>query len=133
MKLSSVISAGESNDRFTRSLFESILTEKGIDILNEYKPSSYKAFFNGNSAITKIAQKINAYIEPMEFSSYIDNYPDAVIENLCHVFVNDIPDIEPGNAGEKLAELFSSIIITAAGTTKKNPQKLLIKVFHQLS
>ena len=49
-KLSSVISAGGSTDKFTRSIFEAIVTEDGQDILNGYKTSSYKAFFNGNTS-----------------------------------------------------------------------------------
>lgn len=119
-KLSSVISAGGSTDKFTKTLFSSILIDEGLDILDEYKPSSYKGFFNGNTSIKRIANKINAYIEPMEFSSYIHSFSDAAVENLCTVFIENIPDINPSNAGDKLAELFVSIITEAAGAKKRS-------------
>ena len=122
-KLASVIRAGNSTDKFTRSLFEAILSDEGQDILDEYKPSSYKGFYNGNTSIRRIANKINAYIEPMEFSAYIDNFSDAAVENLCVVFSEDIQDICPSNAGEKLAELFVSVITEAAGAKKKGVPK----------
>ena len=118
-KLSSVLSSGTSTDKFTRSLFEALLTDDGLDILDSYKPSSYKGFYNGNTSITRISQKINTYVEPMEFSAYIHTFSDAAVENLCSIFSDDIPDINSHNAGDKLAKLFESIIIEAAGTKKK--------------
>lgn len=121
--LFSVLSGGASTDRFTRTVFDSILSEEGQDILNEYKASSYKSFYNGNTSIARISSKINAYVEPMAFSEYIHNYPDASIEILCTTFEKEIPDINPNNAGDKLAELFVSIITAAAGTKKKSASK----------
>lgn len=122
-RLSSVISAGSSTDKFTRSIFEAIITEDGQDILDNYKASSYKAFFNGNTSIRRISQKLNAYIEPTEFMDYIDKFPGSVTENLCNVFIDVIPDINSVNASEKLADLFVSIITEAAGSTSKSPTK----------
>ncbi len=119
-KLSSVLRGGDSTDRFTRSLFEAILTDDGLDILDSYKPSSYKGFYNGNTSITGISKKINKHLEPMAFSDYIHkNFSDAAVENLCAVFSKDIPDINCHNAGDKLAKLFESIITEAAGAKKK--------------
>lgn len=60
--LFSVLSGGASTDRFTRTVFDSILSEEGQDILNEYKASSYKSFYNGNTSIARISSKINAYV-----------------------------------------------------------------------
>lgn len=124
-KLSSVIRAGGSTDKFTRSIFEAILTEEGQSILDEYTQSSYKGFYNGNTSIRKISQKINAYIDPMEFSEYINGFPDAVAGTLSNVFSADIPDINPCNAAEKLADLFVSIITEAAGSKNKPAEKPL--------
>lgn len=124
-KLSSVIRAGGSTDKFTRSIFEAMVTDEGQSILDEYKESSYKAFYNGNTSIRKISQKINAYIEPMEFSDYINQFSDAAVENLYNVFSADIPDMEPSNTPEKLAELFVSIITEAAGRQNKPAEKTL--------
>lgn len=118
-KLSSVIRAGGSTDKFTRSIFEAIVTEEGQQILDEYKKSSYKGFYNGSTSIRRISQKINAYIDPMEFSDYINQFPDAVAGTLSNVFSADIPDINSCNAAEKLADLFVSIITEAAGSTNK--------------
>lgn len=124
-KLSSVIRAGGSTDKFTHSIFEAILTEEGQPILDEYTQSSYKGFYNGNTSIRKISQKINAYIDPMEFSEYINGFPDAVAGTLSNVFSADIPDITPCNAAEKLADLFVSIITEAAGSKNKPAEKPL--------
>lgn len=122
-KLSSALRGGASTDKFTRALFEAILTDDGQDILDGYQPSSYKNFYNGNTSITGISKKLNTYMDPMEFSAYIYTYPDAAVENLCSIFADDIPDIEYGNAGDKLAELFVSIITEAAGAKKKSAPK----------
>lgn len=124
-KLSSVIRAGGSTDKFTRSIFEAIVTEEGQPILDEYKKSSYKGFYNGSTSIRKISQKINAYIDPMEFADYINQFPDAVAGNLSNVFSADIPDISPYNAAEKLAELFVEIITEDAGLQNKPTEKPL--------
>ena len=118
-KLSSVISAGGSTDKFTKSIFGAILTDEGQDILEEYKPSSYKGFYNGNTSISGISKKINAYLEPMNFAAYIEQFSDASIEILCTVFRDDVPDIDSTNAGDKLAELFVSSITEAAAAKKK--------------
>jgi len=55
----------------------------------------------------------------MEFAEYISGHDDGAVENLCTVFKADIPDIELHNAGNKLAELFTSIITEAAGAKRK--------------
>lgn len=124
-KLSSVIRAGGSTDKFARSIFEAIVTEEGLPILEGYTKSSYKGFYNGSTSIRKISQKINAYIDPMEFADYINQFPDAVAGNLSNVFSADIPDISPYNATEKLAELFVEIITEAAGQQNKTAEKPL--------
>lgn len=129
-RLFSAISAGGNTADFTRSIFEAILDENGQEILNEYKTSSYKSFFNGGAKIARIAKKINAYIEPMEFSAYIHEFSDAAIENLCIQFHDVLPEIDPHNAGDELAELFVKIITDAAGTTKKSAPKGTEKTEH---
>ena len=118
-KLFSVISAGGSTDKFTKSIFGAILTDEGQDILDEYKPSSYKGFYNGNTSISGISKKINSYLEPKNFTAYIEQFSDASIEILCPIFSEDIPDIDSTNAGDKLADLFVSIITEAAAAKKK--------------
>lgn len=114
-----VIGAGNSTHAFTKSIFDSIVTEEGQNVLDELSESTYKAYFNGNTEITKLAQKISAYIEPEEFIGYIGQFSDAAVQSLCDSFQPYLPDITPHNAGEKLAELFASIIKEAASTKKK--------------
>lgn len=123
-KLFSVLGNGASTHVFTRTLFDAITTNSGKDILDGYTDSSYKGFYNGHTSISRISKKINTYVEPMEFSTYImDEFSDAVRENLCAVFHEDIPGIEPSSAGDELAALFVEIITQAAGANKKSTHK----------
>lgn len=118
-----VIGAGNSTHAFAKTLFDSIVTEEGQDVLDELSESTYKAYFNGNTEITKLAQKISAYIEPEEFIGYIVQFSDAAVQSLCDSFQEYLPDINLHNAGEKLAGLFSLIIKEAASTKKKGTPK----------
>ena len=123
-QLFSVLGNGASTHVFTRTLFDAITTNSGKDILDGYTDSSYKGFYNGHTSISRISKKINTYVEPMEFSAYImDEFSDAVRENLCAVFHEDIPGIEPSSAGDELAALFVEIITQAAGANKKSTHK----------
>ncbi len=114
-----VIGAGNSTHAFAKTLFDSIVTEEGQDVLDELSESTYKAYFNGNTEITKLAKKISAYIEPEEFVDYIGQFSDAAIQSLCDSFQEYLVDINLHNASEKLAGLFSLIIKEAASTKKK--------------
>ncbi len=118
-KQASVLRDGSSTIEFTRSVFEAIVANSDLDILDGYKASSFKVFYNGNTAISGISRKINAHLEPMEFAEYISQHDDGAVEDLCSVFRADIPDIELNNAGNKLAELFTAIITEAAGAKRK--------------
>ena len=114
-----VIGAGNSTHAFAKALFDSIVTEEGQDVLDELSESTYKAYFNGNTEITKLAKKISAYIEPEEFVDYIGQFSDPAVQSLCDSFQEYLADINLHNAGEKLAGLFSLIIKEAASTKKK--------------
>lgn len=117
--LSSVIRAGNSTHAFTRSLFEAIVTEDGLDILDGYDKESFKAYYNGNTQITSLSRKISTYVEPFGFSEYINNFQDGAIQGLCETFQEYIPDIDLHNAADKLANLFASIIREAAAAKRK--------------
>lgn len=117
-----VIGMGSSTSAFTKTLIDSIITDAGKDILDDYTESSFKAYFNGKQKITKLAQRISGYIEPEEFASYIGQLPDAVTDSLCDSFRSVLPDIDSYNAGEKLAEIFAAIIKEAASTKKGTPK-----------
>ena len=118
-----IIGAGNSTHAFAKTLFDSIVTEEGQDVLDELSESTYKAYFNGNTEITKLAKKISAYIEPEEFVDYIGQFSDAAVQSLCDSFQEYLADINLHNAGEKLAGLFSLIIKEAASTKKKGTPK----------
>lgn len=117
-KLHTVISAGSSTHAFTRTVFEEILTEEGQEILLGYSDSSFKGFYNGNTQINRIAQRVNAYVESMKFSAYIHQFSDQAVETLCNLFSDELPGIGLYNAGDMLADLFVKILNEAAGASK---------------
>ena len=114
-----IIGAGNPTHAFTRSLYETIVTEEGQSILEDYSAETFKAYYNGNTSITRLAQKVIAYIEPEEFCGYIAEFSDATIQNLCNSFEEYIPGITLHNASEMLAEFFVAIIKEAASAKKK--------------
>jgi hypothetical protein len=118
-----VIGAGGNTHAFAKSIFETIVTDEGQAALDERSSDTYKAYYNGNTGITRLAQSITAYIEPEEFIGYIAQFSDAAVQSLCDSFQPYLPDITPHNAREKLAELFASIIKEAASTKKKGTLK----------
>ena len=68
-----VIGAGNRTHAFARSLFEAIVTENSLDILDGYDKESFKAYFNGNTQSTGLVKKISTYVEPFGFSEYISD------------------------------------------------------------
>jgi len=116
-----IIGGGSSTSASARSLFDAIMGETGEGITAGYTESSYKAYANGKMQITKIAQAVNPHIDAMEFEDYINNFGDSATIRLSEIFKPHIPDITPMNVGEKLAELFVSIIETAATAKRKSP------------
>ena len=114
------IGAGSSTHAFTHSIFEAIVTEDGLDILNGYDKESFKAYYNGNTKISSLAKKISPYVEPFGFSEFISSFQDGAIQGLCEAFQKHIPDINLHNAADKLADMFASIIREAAAATGKS-------------
>lgn len=122
-RLGDVIRGESSTHAFTRTLFEAILPDDRIEVLDEYTESSYKAYYNGNSAITRIAKKINMDAQAENFAEFIDNLEDIAVIKICDAFEDVIPDITPHNAGIKLGQLFEQIINEAAVSKKKSTPK----------
>lgn len=106
---------------YVKTLFDAILTESGKDILNDYKDSTFKAYSNGSTSISKISKAMVPYIDPVEFSSFIFDTEEAVQIALCQRFVQYLPNININNVGDEIAELFSTIIRNAAETKRKKP------------
>lgn len=122
-RLFSIIGAGSSTHAFTKSIFEVMLDENDLEILDEYTEETYKSYFNGNTGISRIAKKICAHMEPENFVAYIDGFPDAIRDSLSAVFEDIIPDCDSFNISQELAELFADILREAASTKKKRTSK----------
>ena len=122
-RLHAIIGAGSSTVAFTKSIIEAILSDEGQAIIGEYGDDTYKAYFNGNTKITRLAKKVTAYIEPFNFSAYIDEFPDATHDSLVDSFSDALPDATSHDIGEQLAKLFESILKVAAMSKRKIPKK----------
>ncbi|MEG1406929.1 MAG: hypothetical protein RSD23_03650 [Ruthenibacterium sp.] len=121
--LHTVIGMGSKTSTFTKTLFDTIITEEGKDTLDDYSESSFKSYFNGNQKITQLAQKISVYLDHEEFAYFINQTPDAVTDSLCDSFRSVLPHIDAFNVGEQLAGFFAAIIKEAASTKKKSTPK----------
>lgn len=113
-----IIGAGSSTHAFTKSMFDAILDDSGQNILDEYSEETYKAYYNGNTGISRIAKKVCAYMEPENFVSYIDGFPDATRDSLCEVYKESISGCDSYNISQALADLFAEIIRTAAAAKR---------------
>lgn len=106
---------------YVKTLFDAILTENGKDILDDYGDSTFKAYANGSTSISKISKAMVSYIDPVEFSSFIFNTEESAQIALCEQFTVFLPNITINNVGDEIAELFVNIIRTAAQTKRKKP------------
>ena len=122
-RLHAIIGAGSSTAAFTKSIIETILSDEAPAITDEYGDDTYKAYFNGNTKITRLAKKVTAYIEPFNFSAYIDEFPDATHDSLVDSFSDALPNATSHDIGEQLAKLFESILKEAAMSKRKTPKK----------
>lgn len=118
-KIKPIIGGSYSTHVFTRTLFESIITEDGLLQIEDISKNTFKAYYNGQTKITKISQRILPHIEPEQFITYLDAFPDSTTQRLCDTFKSDIKDINLYNANEKLAYYFEEIL-TVAATQKRN-------------
>ena len=56
-KQASVLRDGSSTIEFTRSVFEAIVANSDLDILDGYKAASFKAFYNGNTPLAEFPER----------------------------------------------------------------------------
>lgn len=106
---------------YVKTLFDAILTENGKDILDDYGDSTFKAYANGSTSISKISKAMVPYIDPVEFSTFIFDTEESVQVALCQRFYEDLPNININNVGDEISALFENIIRTAAQTKRKKP------------
>lgn len=118
-----IIGGSYSTHVFTRTLFESIITEDGLLEIEDISESSFKAYFNGKTKITKIAKRVLPHIEPEQFIAYLDDFPEATTQRLCDAFKTHIEDIDLYNASQKIAYLFEEILTIAASQKRKSTPK----------
>lgn len=122
-KLKNVI-GGKSNTKiFTKTIFETMMNESGPELLADTSQDTFKAYFNGNTSISKVAALILANLsDDDEFPSYLEGFGDTTAQLLADEFKNDIPDINSVNASLKITELFLEILKEAVGKEKSTPK-----------
>lgn len=122
-KLKNVI-GGKSNTKiFTKTIFEAMMNESGPELLKGTSPDTFKAYFNGNTSISKVAALILANLsDDDEFPSYLEGFGETTSQLLADEFKNDIPDINSVNASLKITDLFLDILREASGKEKSTPK-----------
>lgn len=122
-KLKNVIGGKSNNQRFTKALFEAMMNDSGPDLLEDTKPSTFKAYFNGYTSITKVAALVLANLsDEDEFTAYLDSFGDTTAQLLADEFKDVIPNINAANASDKITELFLDILREASGKKKSTPK-----------
>lgn len=122
-KLKSVI-GGKSNTKiFTKTIFEAMMNESGPELLAGTSPDTFKAYFNGNTSISKVAALVLANLsDDDEFPSYLEGFGDTTAQLLADEFKDDIPDINSVNASLRITDLFLEILREASGKEKSTPK-----------
>ena len=121
-KLRSILGDGGNTIIFTKSLFEILMNDEGIEELNKKKDSTIKAYFNGGTSLKKFSSVVLAHLnDDDEFERYIHEFGDTTLQLLVDEFSNEIPEIGVSNTGRKLYELFLEILKNASN--KKSTQK----------
>lgn len=122
-KLKNVI-GGKSNTKiFTKTIFEAMMNESGPELLADTSLDTFKAYFNGNTSISKVAALILANLsDDDDFSSYLEGFGETTAQLLADEFKDDIPDINSVNASLKITDLFLEILREASGKEKSTPK-----------
>ena len=121
--LNPIISGSNNTITFTRKLFETLIGDENFSIIEDLSDDSFKAYFNGNLSIHKIAKKISPYADPENFIAYLDTFGDSVSQKLLDAFSSSIDDINLQNVNYKVSYYFDEIIKEAAKAKRKSTQK----------
>lgn len=121
--LKPIIGGSYNTHMFTRTLFESIVTDNGALQIEDISESTFKSYYNGKTKVTKISQRVLPHIDPEQFITYLEGFSEATTQRLCDAFEAHIDGITLHNASEKIAYFFEGILTTAAGQERKSPQK----------
>ena len=122
-KLKNVI-GGKSNTKiFTTTLFETKMNESGPELLKGTSPDTFKAYFNGNTSISRVAALVLANLSADDdFSTYLEGFGETTAQLLADEFKDDIPDINAVNASAKITDLFLDILREATGKKTSTPK-----------
>lgn len=122
-KLKNVIGGASNTKEFTKTLFEAMMNDSGPELLKGIKPDTYKAYFNGNTSISKVAALVLANLsDDDEFPSYLEGFGDTTAQLLADEFEDDISGINAVNASTKITDLFIEILRAASGKKKSTPK-----------
>ena len=133
-RLYPIIGTGNSQQSFAKTLFETIATEEGQEILKTISLNTYKAYFNGHTGISKVAKKITGFLDKYEFEQYIEEqFSDLAKTELCEMFSDIFPTANEANIHERLADLFVEIIRDAASITAYSSANSDLKLNAELS
>lgn len=127
-KLKPIIGGSYNTPIFVKTLFESIITEEGLLHLEDVSNNTFKAYYNGQTKITKIAQRILPHIEPEQFINYLDTFSEATTQRLCDTFRPNIESLNLHNTSEKIAYYFEEILTSAASKERKASNKKTKKI-----
>lgn len=119
--LKPIIGGGDSTHLFTRKIFEILLTEEGLWILEGISENTFKAYYNRNTNISKISRRMALYIEPEQMIHYFNGMSDATIELLTYKLQLLIPDITISNAPERISHYLVETIIESASQERSIP------------
>lgn len=118
-----IIGGASNQAAFVKTLFDTMVTEEGQSILEEQSDTTYRSYYNGQTGITRIAKKIQPYIETENFVEYIQSFSDETVLSLCESFRQNLPEIDSFNAGTQLSELFRNILKEAASQKRNRTSK----------
>ena len=122
-KLKNVIGGASNTKEFTKTIFEAMMNDSGPELLADTSLDTFKAYFNGNTSISKVAALILANLsDDDEFPSYLEGFGDTTAQLLADEFKDDIPDINSLNASLKITDLFLEILREASGKEKSTPK-----------
>ena len=122
-----IIGGGDTTGRFTRKLFEKItdipVSKVDDNPLIDQSDETFKSYFNGTRAIRLLAKKINPYIDVTIFEAFIYSFDEGVLFNLCSAFAKECPGATTKDIGERLSELFQSILLSAVQGQVRNQSR----------
>lgn len=122
-RLMPIIGDGANTAVFIKTLFEYITHERALDALAGRSENTYKAYYNGNSKVSQLAQELARHIEPALFErNLMKLLEDESREALCGKFSDVLPNVNSHNVEQKISELFAEILREAAEAQKNTPQ-----------